>query len=185
MEKQKDTAQKETLCSFRHDEKKRGKATQSSSLAPKTANSKQRGKILRKGKHSEAVVLLEIDIKNRAKTTSVEFVRFCHEIFGIFTKCRRCKFGGKCSLCTERLTVVLTEEHEWWQRFCCLIEEFQAIGLRIPGYRAAEVQLDSKEDHKILGTRAQRAILRRCISPHESSGKKGSIARSDSAHWFS
>ena len=45
-----------------------------------------------------------------------------------------------------------------------------------------EVQFDFPEGHRILGTKAQRAILRRCITPHENSGKKGSIARCDSAH---
>ena len=38
---------------------------------------------------------------------------------------------------------------------------------------------------KILGTEAQRAILNRHITPHENSGKEGSIARCDSKHRFS
>ena len=42
--------------------------------------------------------------------------------------------------------------------------------MRIPGYRAAEIQADSTEGHPILGTEAQRASLRRCLVP-EKSGK--------------
>ena len=65
-------------CRFRHDGNKRGKATQSSSPAPKPQTQSDR-KHLRKGKLSEAVVLLERDIKDRAKTTSVAR----HVTFGV------------------------------------------------------------------------------------------------------
>ena len=54
--------------SFRHDENKRGQVTQSSSPAPKPQT-----------QSDEAVVLLERDIKDRAKTTSVAR----HVTFGV------------------------------------------------------------------------------------------------------
>ena len=56
-----------------------------------------------------------------------------------------CKFGEKCVFRhQERLTVSQTRNRkEWWYRFCCLVEDFQAIWLRIPGYRAAELQSKS------------------------------------------
>ena len=59
----------------------------------------------------------------------------------------------------------------WWERICCFVEEFEAIGLRIPGCGAADIQVDFTEKPKILGTEAQR---------RKSSGQKGSIAG-----WFS
>ena len=43
-----------------------------------------------------------------------------------------------------------------------------------------EIQFDCTEGHTILGTEAQRAILKRYITPHENLEKKGSIARCNS-----
>ena len=40
-----------------------------------------------------------------------------------------------------------------------------AISLRIPGYRAAEIQVDFTEEHKIFGTTAQNAILTKYMAP--------------------
>ena len=37
--------------------------------------------------------------------------------------------------------------------------------LSISGYRAAEIQVDFTEEHKIFGSEAQRALLRRCLTP--------------------
>ena len=51
-------------------------------------------------------------------------------------------------------------EKEWCWRFCCFCSEFQTIRLRIPGHQGAEIQFDFTEVHKILGSKAQRAILR-------------------------
>ena len=42
---------------------------------------------------------------------------------------------------------------------CSSIEEFEEIGLWIPGCRAAEIQVDFAEEHKILETEAQRSFL--------------------------
>ena len=39
--------------------------------------------------------------------------------------------------------------------------------LRIPGFRAAEIHVDFAEGHEILGTKAQRAILKRYITPRK------------------
>ena len=44
--------------------------------------------------------------------------------------------------------------------------------LCIPGYGAAEIQYDFAEGPKILGAKAQRAILNRHITPRQNSGKK-------------
>ena len=40
-------------------------------------------------------------------------------------------------------------------------EDFRAIGLRIPGYRAAKIQVDVTEEHGILEPEAQRALLKK------------------------
>ena len=61
---------------------------------------------------------------------------------------------------------------------CCFVEEFEAITLRIAGNGAAEIQVDFSEEHKVPGTEAQRAFLKRYFAPRKHSGKKGSIARS-------
>ena len=62
-----------------------------------------------------------------------------------------------------------------------ILKNSKQVGFAIPGCRAAEIQFDFTEGCKILRTEAQRAILKRFITPHENSGKKGSIARV----WFS
>ena len=64
-------------------------------------------------------------------------------------------------------------DENFWKRFCCLIEEFQAIRLRIPGYRAAEIQVDFSEGQKNLGTKALRGFLKRYITPCQNREKKG------------
>ena len=76
-------------------------------------------------------------------------------------------------------------EEDWWSRFCYIDEDCQAIRLCIPEYGAADIQFDFTEGHKIFGATTQRAILIRYIKPRENLGKKASIARCDSAHWFS
>ena len=57
------------------------------------------------------------------------------------------------------------------------MEEFQAIRLRIPRYRAAAIKVDFTEGSKILGTEAQRAFLRRYITHRTISEQKGSTPR--------
>ena len=61
---------------------KRGKITQSSSLAPRPQTQND-GNVLRSGHLLEAAVLLERDIQDRAETTLLETVRICHVIFGM------------------------------------------------------------------------------------------------------
>ena len=67
---------------LRHDENKRGKVTQSSSLAPrlKTQNDV---KISVRGNLPEAVVPLEREPEDRAEITEMESVRLRHVVIGI------------------------------------------------------------------------------------------------------
>ena len=78
---------------------------------------------------------------------------------------------------TLRLTVSRARE-KWWKRICCLLDEFQAIGLRIPGCGAAKNQVDFTEEHKIFGTEAQRAFLKGTLRHVKISDRQESIARS-------
>ena len=87
MGKQTDNAQKG------HDEKKRGKATQSSCSAPEPQTQND-GKSSLFGKLSDAAVLLERDTKDRAKTVSVEIVRIRHVIFDILPNINISKHNG-------------------------------------------------------------------------------------------
>ena len=48
----------------------------------------------------------------------------------------------------------------------------------VRGYRAAEVEVDFTEKHKIFGIRSHRPLLKRHVTHRKKSGKKGSIARS-------
>ena len=59
-----------------------------------------------------------------------------------------------------------TTEKEWWKKFCCAIEEFQANQVAPKSNSILHT-----EGFKLLGTKAQRAIL------------KGCITRCDSATW--
>ena len=108
--------------------------------------------------------------RTRAKATSVETVRISR-IFPNFNiaKHNRVAHSAKSgSSRTQRLT-----QEKWWKRICCLIEEFQANGLRIPRYRAAEIQVYPTEEHKILGIKAQRSFLKWYASPSKKSARKG------------
>ena len=172
-------------CCFRLNENKHGNAMQPSSLTPKP-HTQSDGKILSKGKLSEAVVLLERDPEDRAKTTSVESARPRHVIFGILPYVNIAKHNRgansvkNASLCTERFTVSIKKPQKvWWQRFCCHIEKFYAFRLCISGCRAAEIQFDFTEIHKIRGTETQREIIKRYSTSRKNSGKIGSIARCD------
>ena len=128
----------------------------------KTADAKTTGKVLGKGNLPEAGVLLEREPEDRVEIIVVCSNPSCN--FRHPPECQNyksesgCKFGEKCVL-------------RWW-RFCCLLEEFQATRLRIPGYGTAEIQVDSTEGHEILGTEAQRSILKRNVTPRQKSGKK-------------
>ena len=62
------------VCSFLHNENKRGKVMRPSSLVPKSQTHSD-GKILREEKFSVAGVHLARDLEDRAKTTSVESAR--------------------------------------------------------------------------------------------------------------
>ena len=112
---QKDSAQ--SACSFRHDGNQRGEATRSPSLAPKPQTQSD-GKILWSGSLSEAVVLLERDIKDCAETVSVEVARIRHVMIGILPYGRiasqkRDAYSAKfaCSG-TKSLTVSLTKSRK-------------------------------------------------------------------------
>ena len=46
------------------------------------------------------------------------------------------------------------------ERIGCLLEEGKTFGLRIPGYRAVEIQADFTEEQKIFRIRSHRSILK-------------------------
>ena len=50
-----------------------------------------------------------------------------------------------------------------------LLMESKHLGC--PGYRAAEIEVDFMEEHKIFGIRSHRQILERHIDPRKKSGK--------------
>ena len=123
-------------CSFRHDDSKCGKKTQSSSLTPRPQTQSD----LRKEVLPEAAAHLERDFENRADITSKETVLLRHVIIGILPYVKNfkidsgCKFGEKCEL---RHTEVDSQprkeaEEKWLQKIYSLFEEFEANGLRVP-----------------------------------------------------
>ena len=145
------------------------------------------GKILRMEKHSVAGVRLGRDLEDRAKTTSVGSARNRSVILGIFpyltsTKQNRDAHSvNSALLCTERLAVRPTKNWKyWWCMFCCHIEDFQAIGLRIPGHRAARKGTQS------LGPMRSVQFLEETLRQLKiGKRKKVSVARCDSEQRFS
>ena len=97
-------------CSFRHDDSRRGKKTQSSSLAQGRRH-KMTEENFRKGSLPEAVVFLGGEIKKRADITKEETVRIRHVTSGIlpFVKItnldRDANSAGRAYSSTKRLTV--------------------------------------------------------------------------------
>ena len=115
----------------------------------------------------------------RAEITSKETVRVRHVILGIFpcvniTKQNRdANVAKRAYSGTLRLTVSPEKvEEKWWRRICYFIEEFEADGLRIPRYRTAEIP------DRCYGRARNSGDLSAAV--RFSSGKKGSIAGSDS-----
>ena len=62
-----------------------------------------------------------------------------------------------------------------------LLENSKQLGCVSQDFGAAEIQVDFTEESNILRTQAQRALLKRYLTPRKNSGKKGSIARCHSA----
>ena len=175
-------------CSFRHDESKSGKAAQSSSLAarPPTQND---GNISSKGKSPRVRSPFGKIFKDRGEITLKETVRIRHVIVGIFpfvrtTKQNRDANSAKSApLCTERLAVSLIRSagEIWWKRFCCHIE-FEAIRLCVfQDVEPPKSKSILQKGTTFLGPKAQRASLKKYITPHEHSGKKWSIVKCDSS----
>ena len=70
---------------------------------------------------------------------------------------------------------------KWWKRICCFTEAFEAIGLRIPGYRAADIQVDSTEEHTNSWDRSAACMSQKgALHPVQIREGKVSIARSNS-----
>ena len=152
-------------------------------LLPQNRSRKTMGKLLRL---SEAGVRLVRDIEDRAKMTSQGNARTPPVIHGILP-CVRITEPNRAAnpiksalLCTERLD---RQPNKRPKKNCG--KGSVASLRRIPGLGAAEIQVDFADGHRILGTKAQRFFVKGCITTHENSGKKVSIARCDSAHWFS
>ena len=90
-------------------------------------------------------------------------------------------------LCKERWTVVSRRKNRkktTSERSVTIPKKFRQLICAFQD-RAAEIQFDCKEEHQIFGTESQRASLKRSFTPRENSGKKGSVARCGSEHWFS
>ena len=132
-----------------------------SSLAPKPQTQSD-GKNLPKEKLLEAGVRLGRDLEDRAKTTSVESARTHCVILKITKRNRDASSVNNSAFFTAQ------QKTENWT-----------------GRSPADIKFDFTEKAQILGTEAQRAILKRYIAPRENLGKQGSVARRDSAHWFS
>ena len=104
---------------------------------PKTANSRRREKFFEKGIFSEAAVLLERNLEEREKTTSVEIVRIRHVILGILPNVNVTKHNRdvnsviSASSCTKRLAVIPTRnQRKQVIKVLLLVEELQTIRLR-------------------------------------------------------
>ena len=139
--------------SFRHDEKKRGQATQSSLSCPRTADSKRREKTS------------EREISPRPQSFWKGISRRPYEDY-LSGNCTNpsCNFGHPPRISTLQNTTGMQAQRGCRQsakqmteknggKGCdAFIEEFLAIRLRIPEFRSAEIQVDFTERHKILGT---------------------------------
>ena len=62
-----------------------------------------------------------------------------------------CKFGDKCLFWGWQSDQQKAEE-KWWKRISSLIEGIKTFGLRFPGYRAAEIEVDLRKSTKSLGS---------------------------------
>ena len=74
-----------------------------------------------------------------------------------------CKFGDKCMCSHKEVDGQPNKKAEksGGKGSVAFDEEFEPTGLRIPGNGAAETQVDVTKGHTILGTEAQRALLKR------------------------
>ena len=142
------TVHKRNACSFRHDENKRG-SHRSHPLLLQNFRRKATGKSLRKERLSEAGVRLRRNIEDRAKNASVGNARPIRVIHGIFpciriTKPNRAGSSVKSAFLHREVDSQPKNRPKktGGKRFCCHVEEFQAIRLRLPGYRASEIQFD-------------------------------------------
>ena len=138
---------------------------------------------LRKEVAPEGAVLLNGKARKRATNSLQDSARTRRVIIGIlpcvtFTKnrigiqIRRLMYSG-----TLRLMDGPGEE-KCWRRTCCFTEEVEAIGMRFPGHRAAEIQDDCTDEHQIFRTRSQRSILKRHVTPLKKSRERNGPSRS-------
>ena len=150
--KQKGHCKKRDACSFRHDDSKRGKVTQTSSLAPRPQTQSD-GRSSSKGKSPRGPVLLEKDpedyIDGNCTNPSCDNRRppVCQKLQNwIGMQIRR-----KVHIQAQRGWQSAQQEagERWWKKMCCLSEELEAIKLRNLRKRAAEIQVDFTEGPKI------------------------------------
>ena len=120
--------------------------------------------------------------------TSKRTVRIRHVIAGILpyvkiTKVNRgCKF---CEQCKIRRTEVDNQpstkpKKSGGKGSVPFMMNSKQLGCVFQDMEAAEIQVDFTEEHKILGTKAQRAFLKRYASPLPNLGKKKRVPRKES-----
>ena len=140
--------------------------------------------VLQEGDVKE-VVLQEGDVKEGAEITLKETVQVHRVIIDIFPYVKTTKSDSRCKFVEKRVfrhnefdsRPSKKAKEKLWKTICWIDESCEAYGLRVPGFGAAEIQVDFGEEHKILGIKAQRAFLKRFASPRKNWGKRGSIAR--------
>ena len=179
---------KGNACTFRHAESGRGKVTQLSSLAPRLQTQND-GKFSSKGKSPK-----------RRSPCGKRYQRPCRfYLNGICTNpscdsrhppvCQKyesesgCKFGEQCMFRHKEVDRAAKQKanKEWWQRFCCLIEEFKAVALC-----SQDVQPPKSKSILRKGTtflEPKRSVQFSTGTGHtvKNSGKKGSIPRCSSS----
>ena len=94
------------------------------------------------------------------------------------------RFGEKCVFMHREVDRQLNKKPKKTSGEVCAAI-WSILSCEFPGCRAAEIQFDLTERHRILGADAQREILKGYVAPHENLWKEGSMARCDSAFWSS
>ena len=174
-------------CSFHHDDSKRGKMTQSS-LCLKNAATARRKKFFERENHPEVVVHWERDSENRADIALKETVRIRHVIIGILAYAKipsqnRIQTSAKSAYSG---TEVDSQPNKKPKKNCgrgsvALLKNSKQSGCVFQDVEPPKSKSIFPEGHKIPGTEAQRARLKRHLTPRENSEKKGSIPRCYSA----
>ena len=75
-----------------------------------------------------------------------------------------CKFGEKCELRHAGWQSAQQKaEEKWWKRNCCFIEEFEASVLRVPLFRAAEIQVRHMSERGPYAPNVKRELTKKTL----------------------